>query len=71
MKTVTVNVPMQMDIPESGDALTHVLNVLDAVNTTLYGSGIEAQPQVFTSGISNSDLLVNNDEEEEEENDEE
>ena len=73
MKPIIVNVQVQLDIPETGDPLNHVLNALDNINMQLYREHEENyNMQIFVSSITNSDLLeVASDEEEEEDDDEE
>lgn len=56
MKTVIVNVQIQMDINESRDEVQQVSNVLDAMNQIISISEIESQPQIFVSGIDYSDI---------------
>ena len=46
-----------MDIRETNDVLSEVLNEFDQINGVLYSNFPDSQPQVFTSSISNSDIL--------------
>ena len=68
MKPIIVNVQVQLDIPETGDQLNHVLNALDNINMQLNRESEENyNMQIFVSSITNSDLLeVDNEDEEEE-----
>ena len=62
MKTVTVNVQIQMDINDSENnekTLEQVVSVIEAVNAIVSISEIESQPQIFTSDISTSDIVLN------------
>ena len=69
MKPIIVNVQVQLDIPETGDPLNHVLDALDNINMQLHRESEENyNMQIFVSSITNSDLLeVEPDEEEEDE----
>lgn len=67
MKPIIVNVQVQLDIPETGDPLNHVLNALEIVNTNLYNEAEQnSNIQIFTTSITNSDLLEMNEDEDEE-----
>ncbi len=59
-KTVTVSVQIQMDVEDNDNVLGQVQDVLEAVNEAISTSGIEAQPQVFISDISHSDIIDSN-----------
>lgn len=55
MKTVTVNVQIQLDI-KGEDELGEVQDALDAVNEVLGQTKLNCEPQIFTSDISRSDI---------------
>lgn len=57
MRTVRVNVQIQMDIPE-GDWVGNVFSVLEAINENLTAINMESQPQIFTSELDMSDILL-------------
>lgn len=56
MQTVTVNVQIQMDV-NGTDTLKEVQNTLDLMNTIVGQSELDAQPQIFVSDISKSDII--------------
>jgi hypothetical protein len=58
-KTITVAVQIQMDISGNNDTLAQVQDVLEAMNEAVSAGGIEAQPQIFISDISDSDIIEN------------
>ena len=60
-KTITVAVQIQMDIINEENALEQVKNALEAVNNAIYTSEIDAQPQIFISDISESDIIEDED----------
>ena len=53
MRTVIVNIQIQMDINSIGDEVDQVLNVVDQVNELI--RSLDQQPQIF-SGIDRSDI---------------
>ena len=58
MKTVNVNVMIQLDIPTNGDQLTNVQNALDFINVGLMQNSDENNGmQIFVNSINNSDIL--------------
>ena len=60
MKTVSVNVQIQLDIQEGGDDLTQVQNALDFINSTLQRTiDDNYNAQIFVSDISNTDIIEN------------
>ncbi len=54
MRTVIVNVQIQMDINNEGDGVEQVINVLDNVNEVI--RSLDQQPQIFTSSVYDSDI---------------
>ena len=57
MKTVNVQVTLQLDIEtESGDILADVQKHIDFINNRLSVSGLQCEPQIFTSAIDLSDI---------------
>jgi len=58
METITVNVQIQMDAKKGEDALTQVQNTLEVMNNIISMSELEAQPQIFISDISDSDIIT-------------
>lgn len=64
-KAVTVNVQIQMDIIDGQDEVGQVQDVLEAMNKAATSAAIIAEPQIFISDISNSDIIDASTEEEE------
>lgn len=56
MKTVNIQVSIQMDI-KGKNILQEVLDILDTVNAIISQSELDAQPQIFTTDLSNSDIF--------------
>lgn len=58
MKTVGVNVRVQMDIKSTGDDVCEVLNVLEQVNDFMRMQFPDQQPQFMTAGIDQDDIIT-------------
>lgn len=61
MKQVTVNVQIQIDLPDDevkhGVAdLTGVHDALDAINEVLQRADLNCQPQILTEGVDDDDV---------------
>lgn len=56
MKTVSVNVVIQMDIKSNGDDVNQVLNVIEQANDYLRMQFPDQQPQIMSSSIDQSDI---------------
>lgn len=57
MQTLHVsNLKIQFDAPEGNNVLELVQNEIDAINEILQANFPNSQPQIFTSGIDNSDI---------------
>ncbi len=65
MKTVTVNIQIQLDTING--TLDEVQMTLDLINNILKDAGMQQQPQIFTSALDESDFHINETEEEDEE----
>lgn len=58
MRTVTVNVQIQMDINSKGSKVDQVIGILEAINEVLQSSNLsDYQPQIFTNAIDKSDIV--------------
>ena len=66
MKTVTVTVQIQLDIPSECNVLENVVSVLGEINQTLYNDFKDSSPVIFTSSIDDDDILGSDDETDEE-----
>ncbi len=62
-KTINVNVQIQMDITKGIDEVSQVKDVLELMNSAVSSAGINAEPQIFASDISKSDIIDNESEE--------
>lgn len=61
MKTVTVTVTVQMNVNTGRrDILPQVQDALEEMNNAISGCEIEAQPQIFISDVSDSDIIEDN-----------
>ena len=69
MKTVIVNVQIQIDIPTKNLVHGEVLwvgNVLDEVNQAIQEADLESQPQILTGALDSADIIEQPVEDEEE-----
>jgi hypothetical protein len=56
MKTITVNVQIQMDVEDNKSVLSQVQDILEVVNDVISNNEIDGQPQIFVNDIDNSDI---------------
>lgn len=57
MKTVMVNVQVQLDIPDTGQDLVEVMTAFDNINSQLNRDSDENYGiQIFSSSLDNSDI---------------
>jgi len=57
MKAITVTVQIQLLIKEGGNDLTEVQDTLEVMNNIVGASELEAEPKIFISDISASDII--------------
>lgn len=60
MKTIIVNVQIQLDQFSDSDTEIYVMDQLNIFNTILTSQNLDSQPQIFANNIDSSDINVHN-----------
>lgn len=56
MKTVNVNITIQLEVAENGNTLNLVKDRLELINTILENSCLENQAHIFVEGVDGNDV---------------